>query len=117
MVKKGLSMRKAINFDIDTKKYEEYTGKKAPTAYAEIKAFLKKNDFEHRQGSGYISKKSLDDLKITAIITNMTLTFNWLKYCIKEIDVTNIGKQHSLKDTINKVPTDNKSMELNDLEI
>ncbi len=57
-------MRKAINFDIDTKKYEEYTGKKAPTAYAEVKKFLKKNGFEHRQGSGYVSKNSLDDLRI-----------------------------------------------------
>ena len=85
-------MRKAINFDIDTKKYEEYTGKKAPTAYAEVKKFLKKNGFEHRQGSGYVSKNSLDDLRITAIITNMTLTLKWLRFCVKEIDVTNKGK-------------------------
>lgn len=47
-------MRKAINFDIDTKKYEEFTGKKSPFAYDEIKRFLKRNGFEHRQGSGYV---------------------------------------------------------------
>ena len=27
-----------------------------------MKKFLKKNGFEHRQGSGYVSKNSLDDL-------------------------------------------------------
>ncbi len=110
-------MRKAINFDIDTKKYEKHTGRKAPTAYAEIKQFLKKNGFEHRQGSGYVSKNSLDDLRITAIITNMTLTLEWLKYCVKEIDVTNIGKQHSLLDTINKAPVQDNLSDLDDIEI
>ena len=110
-------MRKAINFDIDTKKYEEYTGKKAPTAYAKVKKFLKKNGFEHRQGSGYVSKNSLDDLRITAIITNMTLTLKWLRFCVKEIDVTNIGKQHSLLDTINKPYIEDDLSNLDDIEL
>lgn len=110
-------MRKAINFDIDTKKYEEYTGKKVPTAYAEVKKILKKNGFEHRQGSGYVSKNSLDDLRITAIITNMTLTLKWLRFCVKEIDVTNIGKQHSLLDTINKPYIEDDLSNLDDIEI
>lgn len=110
-------MKKAINFDIDTKKYEEYTGKHSPTAYNEIKRFLKKNGFEHRQGSGYISKASLNDSDIITLITNMTLTFNWLKYCIKEIDVTNIGKQHSLVDMISKAPINNDLSDLSDIEI
>ena len=35
-------MRKALNFDLDTKKYEENTGKHSPTAYVEIKRFLEK---------------------------------------------------------------------------
>ena len=110
-------MRKAINFDIDTKKYEEHTRKKASTAYAEIKRFLKKNGFEHRQGSGYVSKNSLDDLRITAIITNMTLTLKWLRFCVKEIDVTNIGKQHSLLDTINRPYIQDDLSNLDDIEI
>ena len=29
-------MKKALNFDLDTKKYEEFTGKSAPTAYNDI---------------------------------------------------------------------------------
>lgn len=61
---------------------------------------LKKNNFEHRQGSGYISKEELTTNDITILITKMTLKLDWLKYCIKKIDVTNIGKQHSLLTTI-----------------
>lgn len=109
-------MRKAINFDIDTKKYEEYTGKKSPSAYDEIKRFLKKNGFEHRQGSGYVSKESLPDWKITAIITNMSLKLEWLDYSIKEIDVTNIGKQHSLVGTISDARK-NETFNVNDIEL
>lgn len=110
-------MRKAINFDIDTKKYEEYTGKPAPTAYAEIRRFLKKYDFEHRQGSGYVSKKDMKTSDVGILATNMTLAFDWLKYSIKQIDVTNIGKQHSLISTINDVQTENGASDLSDLEI
>lgn len=107
-------MRKALNFDLDTKKYEEDTGKHSPTAYAEIKRFLKKNNFEHRQGSGYISKDSLNDGKVFAIIQSMSIELKWLKNCVKQIDVTNIGKQHSLLETISKATNDN---DLSDLEI
>ncbi|MBR3255529.1 MAG: hypothetical protein IKF97_04875 [Clostridia bacterium] len=110
-------MRKAINFDIDTKKYEEITGKKAPTAYAQIKIFLRKYDFEHRQGSGYVSKNSLNDGQIFAIIQDMSMKLDWLRNSVKQIDVTNIGKQHSLVDAINKAPTGEDLSDLNDIEI
>lgn len=96
-------MRRAINFDIDTNKYEIYTGKKYPTAYEQIRKFFYQNDFLHRQGSGYISINSLEDRKVTAIIMKMSIEFEWLKYCVKEIDVTNIGKQHSLVEILNEI--------------
>lgn len=110
-------MRKALNFDLDTKKYEEFTGKHSPTAYAKIREFLKRNNFEHRQGSGYISKDSLNDGKIFAIIQSMSVELEWLRYCVEQIDVTNIGKQHSLVDAVNKAPTGNETIELSDIEI
>lgn len=94
-------MKKALNFDLDTKKYEKLTNKKSPTAYGEIKKFLKKYNFMHRQGSGYISKNSLRDDKVFAIMQIMSYQLYWLRYAVKEIDVTNIGKQHSLKEAIN----------------
>lgn len=98
-------MRKAINFDIDTKKYEQYTGKDAPLAYTEIKAYFERYGFEHRQGSGYISKDNVSDRKIAQIITSMPLEIEWLDQCIKVMDVTDIGKQHSVTEMIHKVQT------------
>lgn len=110
-------MRKALNFDLDTKKYEEITGKPSPTAYVKIREFLKKNDFEHRQGSGYVSKDSLNDGKTFAIIQNMSVELEWLRSCVKQIDVTNIGKQHSLIDAVSKAPTKDKLLNLDNIEI
>ena len=43
----------------------------------------------------------------------MSLTLDWLKYCVRQIDVTNIGKQHSLIDIINNSTIDIDSEILN----
>lgn len=93
-------MKKALNFDLNTNKYEQVTGKPAPTAYYEIRYFLETHGFEHRQGSGYISKKSMNDFKVDTIITEMSLSITWLKDCIRQFDVTSVGKYHSVLDTI-----------------
>lgn len=93
-------MKKALNFDLNTNKYEQITGKTSPTAYYEIRHFLEAHGFEHRQGSGYISKKSMNDFKVDTIITEMSLSISWLKDCIRQFDVTSVGKYHSVLDTI-----------------
>lgn len=94
-------MRKAINFDINTKKYEKLTKRKSPTAYKELSIIFEQNDFVHRQCSGYISKESLTNNDIIAVINDMLEELTWLKYCVKKMDVTNIGKQYSLLELIN----------------
>ena len=94
-------MRKALNFDLNTKEYEKYAKRKAPTAYYEIKKFLLNEDFEHRQGSGYVSKENLSDFKIFTIIKNMSEQLYWLRKCVRQIDVTNIGRQYSLIYAVN----------------
>lgn len=38
----------------------------------------------------------------------MNLRFTWLKHSAKQIDVTNIGKQHSLVDISNKAPVESE---------
>lgn len=92
-------MRKALNFDIDTKLYEQMTGKPAPTAYYEIRKYLEHKGFEHRQGSGYVSNKSLNDAEISYLAKSMSKTISWLKDCVKQFDVTNVGRQFSLMQT------------------
>jgi len=55
---------RSINFDLDTNKLKEhYPNKTYTNAYEDIKRFLLKNGFEHRQGSGYISQKELSNYK------------------------------------------------------
>ena len=83
-------MHKAINFDLDTKKCEIITQKTAPTAYYELRQYLENIGFTHRQGSGYISNKNMTDGQISLIISEMASQIKWLKYCVKQFDVTNI---------------------------
>lgn len=93
-------MRKALNFDLNTKKYEKYCNKSASSAYDEIKKFLGKHNFEHRQWSGYVSKYSMSDGKISAIVENMADELIRLEKCIKQMDATNVGKQYSMLNSI-----------------
>lgn len=57
-------MQKYLNFDLDTNKLKQYYPKKDYTrAYKDIEKFLVSRGFEHRQGSAYISKMSIDIVK------------------------------------------------------
>lgn len=69
---------------------------KSLNAYKEIGNYFKQNSFIHRQGSGYVSKYYFSMWDITIFINQTSEKLDWLKYCLKEKDVTNIGKQHSL---------------------
>ena len=51
--------KKAINFDLDTKKLREFHPKGITQAYTDIRNFLESMGFEHRQGSGYVSKEPM----------------------------------------------------------
>lgn len=65
--------KKAINFDLDTKKLREFHPKGITQAYTDIRNFLESMGFEH----------------------------DWLSKCVKEIDVTDVGKKYySLLDTV-----------------
>lgn len=89
--------RKAINFDLDTKKLKEsYPSKNWLKAYKDIKAFMKSNGFSHRQWSGYQSEKPMSDTQILMITQMMNIKFPWLKNCIRYFDVTDIGKNYDL---------------------
>lgn len=91
--------RKAINFDLSTKSLEKYF-KDTREPYSLIKGFMLENGFEHRQYSGYTSKEPIDERQITRIVSKLTKKFTWLGDCVKEFDITEIGEQYSLKETI-----------------
>ena len=57
---------KAINFDFDTKKLALARGS-APKCYYEIRKTMKRLGFDHRQGSGYVSREKIDSADITHV--------------------------------------------------
>lgn len=63
-----LSHKKAINFDLDTKKLREFHPKGITQAYTDIRNFLESMGFEHRQGSGYVSKEPMRYATVDAIV-------------------------------------------------
>jgi len=96
-------MRKSLNFDLDTNKLKEYYSNKNYTnAYEDIKKFLLKNGFEHRQGSGYISQKEMSIKEVTDIIEILTDRFSWLKHCFRTFDSYDIGDRFDLANIIVK---------------
>lgn len=89
-------VRKAINFDLNTKQLKAFYGKKFTSAYYDIQRVFRKHGFEHRQGSGYCSRDQLTRFEVFHIAEDMKRELPWMKDCVKNIDVTDIGRIHSL---------------------
>lgn len=89
--------RKAINFDLSTKRLKEYyPGKSYRKAYKDIKSFLCNNGFTHRQWSGYVSDSKMSDYQVQKLTQRLVKEYSWLKKCVNKFDVTDIGEQHDL---------------------
>ena len=92
-----------INFDLDTKLLQEnYPSDNWRKAYNDIFVFMNKNGFEHRQGSGYISKEQLHEIQINKKIKELATACPWIDKCVKEIDKTIANERVSCKDIIHK---------------
>lgn len=109
----GLSMantgsRKQITFDLRQESLKLYYPHQEPPqneqyykkAYQDIRRFMAANGFEHRQYSVYTSINKLTTLDVVGLMERLAEAFPWLSRCVNEIDVTNIGVQHSLKQTL-----------------
>ena len=109
-------VRKAINFDLDTKVMKEQG--LYPKGYKLLKKSLKELGFKHRQGSGYVSNDKLDSESINNIIVSVLKENSWIVDCAKKVDVTDISRQHDLIDIIKdfaeqKAATDDELQGLN----
>jgi len=69
-------------------------------AYRDMKSFFKGQNWEHRQGSVYVSNDLLTYFNISDILDKIAIKMPWLHLCAGEIDVTNVGEQHSLKEEL-----------------
>lgn len=92
---------KAINFDLDTHRLEEhYPGANYRQAYDDLRRFLRRHQFSHRQGSGYLSDTKLGTADIYDLMDELSQQYSWIGECVKKIDVTNIGQQHDLTELL-----------------
>ncbi len=106
-----MKKRKAINFDLSTQALKKHFGENTATAYAKIKDFMLENGFEHRQYSGYASKEVMNDSQVASLAEKMSHKFSWLRSCIQEFDVTDIGEQYSLSHIFRESITMDKTLE------
>jgi len=95
--------KKALNFDLNDHLLKiYYPSKNYKKGWKDIQFYLKNSGFLHRQYSGYVSYDCITMNEVIQIITNMSLSFIWLKKCVKEFDVTIVGDEYSLIDYINQ---------------
>ena len=104
--------RKAINFDLDTKKLNQNGFKNTRPAYAEIRRIFKELGFEHRQYSGYVSVVPLTKLEVKDAAKSLSLELPWLFDCVQKFDVTDIGKEYDLTDVLKNAAQLYKDMTL-----
>lgn len=85
--------RKAFHFDLSVKELEANGAPK--DAWAKIGKFLENNGFEHIQGSGYESTRTMTHQSVNLILERMQDEFPWFILCAKDAKVTSIiGKNH-----------------------
>lgn len=88
--------RKALNFDLDINALKKfYPGNTHTQAYHDIRGFLEKCGFEHRQGSGYVSNKPMITSDVIIIVQEMVKVYPWVSRCAKVFDITSVGKTYS----------------------
>lgn len=106
--KKERATRKQITFDLSDKKLRIFYPKPKfninpkyhNKAWGDIARFMKKNGFEHRQRSVYASLNPMTRAEVLVLVDSMVEKMPWLSKCLNAIDVTNIGRQHSLMQAV-----------------
>ena len=84
-----MAIRKAVNFDLDTKAMKEKLGSKT-LGYYLVEETMKKLGFIHRQGSGYISKKPMTKQDVQDFVQDLAKANIWLEHCVEVLDITDI---------------------------
>ncbi len=95
--------RKLITFDIDTKELEKYY----PTnnwkhVYEIIKKYMLKKNFEHIQGSVYVSKEPITYYRVIAISKTLVSRYPYLHKSIRGMIVTEVGEVFNMNFLLNR---------------
>lgn len=98
---------KAVNFDLDVKKLKQYYtnskgehSKNYRRAYRDIKMFMYRNGFSHKQGSGYRSAEKITDTRVQNLIEDIVKEYPWIIKSVKSFDVTDIKAFYECAESI-----------------
>ena len=99
--KKRAGSRKQITFDLSQKALEMYYPRPKATTNPKFykKAYM---DISHF----YTSKERITNTDITLFMADLAKEMPWLSKCVNQIDVTNIGNQHSLLQILEEATLD-----------
>ena len=97
--------QKQISFVLRQESLKRYYPQNPTQAYHDIRRFMESHGFEHRQSSVYVSLDKLTTLDVVSLTEQLAMALPWLSRCVNEIDVANIGAQHSLKKVLENACT------------
>src|SRR3954447_16360157 len=87
----------AISFDLDTKVLEEsYPTSSWQNAYADIAKFLRGRGFDRQQGSVYFGDDSIDVVRCTTTVQELTREYGWFAPAVKDIRMLRIEDNNDL---------------------
>ena len=101
-----------LTFDLDQSKLAKfYPGSSTNYAYTQIGTFLKKNGFEHNQGSGYVSTEPMWISKAITISKNLQKKFPWLNKVVSIFEVTEVNEiSFDLRATLDTVAEEQQKL-------
>ena len=86
--------RVLLNFDLSQQLLKEhYPNPNYKYAYTQIGMFLKRNGFDHHQGSGYISKNPMRLSRVNGILWNLQIKYPWIIKCVEVFSITKVVEQ------------------------
>lgn len=92
--------RKAINFDLDTRKLKELYPSTSPNgwrqAWAQIESFLKEQGSIHVQYSGYQSLEPMWTNEVLIVMENLQNKYPWFRECATSADVTLVTDRYNI---------------------
>lgn len=105
--------RKEFTFDLKVDELKKEFGERNYTkGWEELERFfVKKKNFEHRQGSVYCSMKIMSIPNVYTFVDELKTACPWLKNCLTRMDVTDIGEIHELTNVIKKKGEDEDNIE------
>ncbi|TQR49845.1 VapD family protein [Campylobacter troglodytis] len=106
---------KCIHFDFLIDEIREHFSRDS-TPYTQIQNFLEQNGFEHRQGSGYISKEPLSEYQTYILMKKLGAKFTWLDDCMRRFDIENAPEAMDARNEISKSAIKKMTQQLKELQ-